>query len=58
MSPARRWFSVRWSRLPLSQRRFLAAGGSFATGLLVAAMLHYVLFRFSVPSKPFIYVAF
>jgi len=31
---------------------------SFALGLLAAGVLHYVLFRIALPSKPFIYVAF
>jgi hypothetical protein len=31
---------------------------SFAIGLLMALVLHYVLYRVGLPSKPFIYVAF
>jgi hypothetical protein len=31
---------------------------SFAIGLLMALVLHYVLYRIGLPSKPFIYVAF
>ena len=31
---------------------------SLALGLLAAGVLHYVLFRIALPSKPFIYVAF
>ncbi len=31
---------------------------SFGIGLLIALLLHYVLYRIGLPSKPFIYVAF
>jgi hypothetical protein len=31
---------------------------SFAIGLLMAVVIHYVLYRIGLPSKPFIYVAF
>lgn len=31
---------------------------SAAVGLLFAVVLHYVLYRIGLPSKPFIYVAF
>ena len=30
----------------------------FATGLLLGAFLHYLLYRISLPVAPFIYVAF
>ena len=31
---------------------------ALALGLLVGAFFHYLLYRLSLPSKPFIYVAF
>ncbi len=31
---------------------------SFVLGLLIALIMDYVLYRFGLPSKPFIYVAF
>lgn len=31
---------------------------SLIAGLLVGVMIHYTLYRLSLPSKPFIYVAF
>jgi len=31
---------------------------SLGLGLLAAGIMHYVLFRIALPSKPFIYVAF
>ncbi|MDD2762817.1 MAG: hypothetical protein PHE83_02450 [Opitutaceae bacterium] len=31
---------------------------SLAAGVLAAIILHYVLYRIDLPSKPFIYVAF
>ena len=39
-------------------RRWAARGISLAAGLLVALVVHYVLYRIGLPSKPFIYVAF
>ena len=39
-------------------RRFVVAGSSFAAGLLVAVAIHFMLYRMSLPLKPFIYVAF
>lgn len=35
-----------------------AHGLSWLAGLLVAVVLHYVLYRIGLPSQPFIYVAF
>jgi len=32
--------------------------GSLLLGLVLAVLLHYVLYRLGLPSKPFIYVAF
>jgi hypothetical protein len=31
---------------------------SLALGILIGAFFHYLLYRFSLPSKPFIYVVF
>lgn len=31
---------------------------SLVLGLLIGAFFHYLLYRFSLPSKPFIYVTF
>jgi hypothetical protein len=31
---------------------------SLALGLLIGGLLNYLLYRFSLPSKPFIYVSF
>jgi hypothetical protein len=39
-------------------KRWVACGISVVAGLLVALVLHYVLYRMGLPSKPFIYVAF
>lgn len=36
----------------------LRIAGWFAAGLLVAAVLHYMLYRIGLPLEPFIYVAF
>ena len=38
--------------------RALAHAGSLLLGLVLAVLLHYVLYRLGLPSKPFIYVAF
>jgi len=38
--------------------RWTQAGLSLLAGLLAALVLHYVLYRVGLPSKPFIYVAF
>jgi hypothetical protein len=39
-------------------RRLVKAAFSFALGLGVAAVLHYALFRMTLPVEPFIYMAF
>jgi hypothetical protein len=50
--------------LNIRDRILSRAGGtgrhviSFAIGLLMALVIHYVLYRVGLPSKPFIYVAF
>jgi hypothetical protein len=43
---------------PPTVKRRAAWGLSVLLGLLVALVLHYVLYRIGLPSKPFIYVAF
>ncbi len=47
-----------WHNLPPPVREGLAHAVSIGTGLLAALMLYYVLYRVSLPSHPFIYVAF
>ena len=44
--------------LPPSVTVWLSAAVSVVLGLLAAVILHYMLYRFGLPSKPFIYVAF
>ena len=39
-------------------RKLATVGLSFAFGLLVAVVIHFMLYRISLPLKPFIYVAF
>jgi hypothetical protein len=39
-------------------RKLVAVGFSFACGLSVAVALDFMLYRISLPLKPFIYVAF
>lgn len=50
--------SKAWSNLPPPLRGALAHALSLVTGLLAAFMMYYVLYRVSLPSNPFIYVAF
>jgi hypothetical protein len=38
--------------------RVARALAALALGLLIGCFLHYLLYRYSLPSKPFIYVAF
>lgn len=47
-----------WDNLPPPAATALANAGSLAAGLLAAFVIHYVLYRIGLPSKPFIYVAF
>jgi hypothetical protein len=47
-----------WDRLPPSTAALLSTAFSLVAGLAVAFLLHYLLYRFALPSKPFIYVAF
>ena len=44
--------------MPERAARALAHAGSLLLGLLLAVLVHYVLYRLGLPSKPFIYVAF
>lgn len=39
-------------------RTLLRVASSLLLGLLVGVLAHYLIYRFSLPSKPFIYVAF
>lgn len=43
---------------PTLLRRLARYAVSLALGLLVGVLCHYLIYRFSLPSKPFIYVAF
>jgi len=43
---------------PIPGGRWMQAGLSVLAGLLAALVIHYVLYRVGLPSKPFIYVAF
>jgi hypothetical protein len=52
------WWTSLTKDLPPRARQILAAALSLALGLFVALILHYVLYRIGLPSKPFIYVAF
>ena len=47
-----------WDNLPAPLASAVAHAGSLAAGLLAAFVIHYVLYRIGLPSKPFIYVAF
>ena len=47
-----------WQSLPPRTAALLGHAASLLTGLLIALVLHYLLFRFGLPSKPFIYVVF
>jgi hypothetical protein len=45
-------------KLPAPAARAVCHGGSLVVGLVLAVLVHYVLYRLGLPSKPFIYVAF
>jgi hypothetical protein len=47
-----------WNQLPASAATIFGHVGSLVVGILAAFVLHYVLYRIGLPSKPFIYVAF
>ena len=42
----------------MTSQRILAWGLRFGAGVLVGIVLHYTLYRMSMPLKPFIYQAF
>ena len=44
--------------LPAPLRNPASHAGSLLLGVVLAVLLHYVLYRLGLPSKPFIYVAF
>lgn len=46
------------ARLPPWLSTLVSHALSLAAGALAAVILHYVLYRIDLPSKPFIYVAF
>lgn len=46
------------ARWPAPAARAASSIMSLIVGILVAVVLHYVLYRVGLPSKPFIYVAF
>jgi hypothetical protein len=45
-------------KLPAGARPAAAHALSLVLGLALAVVLHYVLYRLGLPSKPFIYAAF
>ena len=47
-----------WQSLPPLTARIAGHTISFGAGLLIALILHYVLYRISLPGTPFIYVVF
>ena len=47
-----------WRSLPPPAARLVAHAVSLLAGLLTALMLHYLLYRISLPGTPFIYVVF
>lgn len=46
------------SRLPFWAQPWVSRVLSLGAGVLAGIVLHYVLYRIDLPSKPFIYVAF
>ncbi len=47
-----------WQKLPPPLATVVSHAASIGVGLLVALILHYILYRLGLPSKPFIYVVF
>lgn len=47
-----------WQSMPPPVARLVSYVLSLLAGLLIAVMLHYLLFRLSLPGTPFIYVVF
>lgn len=52
------WLDAQLERLPAAARPIAAWAMSALVGVALAIVLHYVLYRIGLPSKPFIYVAF
>jgi hypothetical protein len=54
------WEKIRgwYDAVPAALRPVVSRGMSVLLGLALAVLLHYLLYRFGLPSKPFIYVAF
>ena len=48
----------RWQALPPRSASAISHVASVTAGLLIALIVHYVLYRVGLPSKPFIYVVF
>lgn len=47
-----------WQSLPPRTAALASQALSLVAGLLIALMLHYLLYRISLPGTPFIYVVF
>lgn len=47
-----------WQSLPPRLALVVGHVASLLAGLLIALILHYLLYRVGLPSKPFIYVVF
>ncbi len=47
-----------WQALPPRAVAMLGHAASLLTGLLIALMLHYLLYRVGLPGRPFIYIVF
>lgn len=54
------WEKIRhgYGAVPTALQPMVARALSVLLGLALAVLLHYLLYRFGLPSKPFIYVAF
>jgi hypothetical protein len=55
---AESFLSRQLARLPPRAARITTCALSLTAGIAIAVVLHYVLYRVGLPSKPFIYVAF
>lgn len=53
-----KYFQEILQSLPPRPARLVAHAVSFLSGLLIALMLHYLLYRIGLPGTPFIYVVF
>jgi hypothetical protein len=51
-------FRKGYGAVPSALQPVVARALSVLLGLALAVLLHYLLYRFGLPSKPFIYVAF